>query len=81
VELENALSHIKRLEGMIPICSYCHKIRNDDRQWERFERYISERTDAQFSHGICPTCREIHFPSIKTEPDASTPRASQAETP
>jgi phosphoserine phosphatase RsbU/P len=66
-ELEGALAHIKTLQGIIPICMHCHKIRNDQRSWERLEKYISEHSDAQFSHGICPDCAEKHFPEISLE--------------
>lgn len=61
-ELEKALSHISKLEGILPICSNCKRIRlesadqkNQDR-WIQIENYISNRTEAQFSHGICPEC-------------------------
>ncbi len=50
------LSEIKILKGIIPICSYCHKMRDDKYSWEQLEKYISERSDAMFSHGICPDC-------------------------
>jgi phosphoserine phosphatase RsbU/P len=56
VELEAAVSTIKRLQGLIPICSYCKRIRSDSNDWEQLESYISEHTDAHFSHGICPPC-------------------------
>lgn len=56
IELEEALAHIKRLQGILPICMYCHKIRNDKESWERIEKYISEHSDAVFTHGICPDC-------------------------
>jgi sigma-B regulation protein RsbU (phosphoserine phosphatase) len=55
-ELEAAVSIVKRLHGMIPICSYCKRIRSDRDDWEPLETYISEHSDAQFSHGICPPC-------------------------
>jgi GAF domain-containing protein len=54
---ERALAEVKRLQGMLPICSYCKKIRNDQNSWERLESYISEHSHATFSHGICPDCR------------------------
>jgi PAS domain S-box-containing protein len=54
--LQYALSEIKVLKGIIPICSYCHSIRNDEGAWSRLEAYISEHSDAQFSHGVCPEC-------------------------
>lgn len=56
VELEDALSNIKQLEGMLPICSYCKKIRGDTNYWQKVEDYISEHSRARFSHGICPDC-------------------------
>lgn len=49
---------IKILKGIIPICSYCHKIRNDKEIWERMETYIGKHSDVLFSHGICPECSE-----------------------
>ncbi len=61
-ELEEAMSKIKTLRGMLPICSHCKKIRNDKGYWERIERYISEHSDAVFSHGLCPECRRELYP-------------------
>ena len=54
---ERALAEVTRLQGMLPICSYCKKIRNDQNSWEQMESYISEHSHATFSHGICPDCR------------------------
>lgn len=54
--LEKTLQEIKTLKGIIPICSYCKSIRNDQGAWSRMEKYIGEHSDAQFSHGICPEC-------------------------
>ncbi len=54
---ERALAEVKQLQGMLPICSYCKKIRNDENSWEQMESYISEHSHARFSHGICPECR------------------------
>ncbi len=66
VELEKALSEVKELHGLLPICSYCKKIRNDDNYWEVLERYISDHSHAEFSHGICPDCYEKHIiPQLK----------------
>ena len=50
------MANIKQLTGLLPICSYCKRIRSDSDYWEQVETYISEHTDARFSHGICPTC-------------------------
>jgi len=55
-ELEEALASIKTLQGLLPICSYCKKIRNDRNYWQQVEGYICEHSAAQFSHGICPEC-------------------------
>ena len=57
-EVELALAQVKQLQGMLPICAYCKKIRNDANYWETIEGYIGERSAATFSHGICPECRE-----------------------
>ena len=56
VELETALSKVQQLEGIIPICSYCKKIRDDKESWHQMESYISSHSEALFSHGICPEC-------------------------
>lgn len=56
IELEDALSEIKTLRGIIPICSYCHSIRDDDGKWNRLEEYLSNHSDARFSHSLCPKC-------------------------
>jgi sigma-B regulation protein RsbU (phosphoserine phosphatase) len=55
-ELQAALASVKTLHGMLPICSYCKRIRGDDQYWQQVEAYIAERSEAQFSHGICPAC-------------------------
>jgi hypothetical protein len=54
--LRAALSEVRTLEGLIPICSHCKKVRDDDGFWEAVETYISSRSDALFSHGICTEC-------------------------
>lgn len=59
-ELSEALAHVRTLQGILPICMYCHKIRNDSESWERIEMYISHHSDAEFSHGICPDCMRLH---------------------
>jgi sigma-B regulation protein RsbU (phosphoserine phosphatase) len=57
-EAERALAHIKRLQGLLPICSYCKKIRNDQNYWQEIEHYIHDHSEADFTHGICPGCYE-----------------------
>lgn len=63
VEAQEALrikleEEIKTLKGIIPICAYCHRIRDDKESWQQLESYISEHSEALFSHGICPECSE-----------------------
>ncbi len=53
-------SRIKQLEDLLPICSYCKKIRDEQQNWDPIEHYISKHTDSSFSHGICPECYEVH---------------------
>lgn len=60
-ELEAALLRIKHLEGLIPICMYCKKIRNDKQSWQVLEEYLAEHTDASFTHGMCPDCLDSHM--------------------
>ena len=60
-ELRRALSEIKELREMIPICAWCHSIRNDKGFYERIEVYLSQLTGAKFTHGICPACMEKHY--------------------
>lgn len=63
-ELQKALSEVKTLSGMLPICASCKKIRNDQGYWEQLEGYIRERSDAEFSHGICPECERKLYPEL-----------------
>lgn len=57
-ELEKALSRVKSLQGLLPMCSYCKRIRNDRNYWQQVESYIAERSEAEFTHGVCPHCYE-----------------------
>lgn len=57
-ELRTALAEVKTLRAILPICSYCKKIRDDENYWQSVEAYISRHTHATFSHGICPSCYE-----------------------
>ncbi|MDD2899343.1 MAG: PAS domain-containing protein [Desulfuromonadaceae bacterium] len=58
---------IKTLKGIIPICAYCHKIRNDREIWQQMESYISEHSEALFSHGMCPECSEKEMQKIRSK--------------
>ena len=60
------LANIKQLRGLLPICSYCKRIRGDQNYWEQVESYVANHTDAEFSHSICPTC----FEKVTAELDA-----------
>jgi hypothetical protein len=61
-ELQDALARVKTLSGLLPICSSCKKIRDDRGYWTQVEGYITEHTQAQFSHGICPDCLTKLYP-------------------
>ena len=56
MELQNTLSEIRQLKGIVPICSSCKKIRDDKGFWQQVETYVRNHTDAEFSHSICPEC-------------------------
>jgi hypothetical protein len=61
-QLNTSLQEVKTLRGILPICSYCKKIRDDQGAWKMIETYIAEHSDAEFSHGICLECAKTHFP-------------------
>jgi len=63
-EIEATVSRMKHLEGIISICMHCKKIRNEHESWDQLEMYISQHSDAMFSHGICPECVAEHYPGI-----------------
>jgi hypothetical protein len=62
--LQKALSEVKTLKGMIPICAGCKSIRNDEGFWERIETYLHNQTNAEFSHGMCPECQKKYYPDL-----------------
>ena len=64
VSRKRAEDDLTVLRGLLPICSYCKKIRDDRGSWEQMERYIADRSQADFSHGMCPDCGEKHFLDI-----------------
>ncbi len=61
-ELQGAIANIKTLRGLLPICAGCKKIRDDKGYWQQIEAYVSEHTDAEFSHGLCPDCVKRLYP-------------------
>lgn len=80
LELTQALARVKELSGLLPICSYCKKIRDDRNYWHEVESYISRHSEARFSHGFCPECVEKYLqPQLDRlkgkEPDTDPPAA------
>ena len=71
-ELQIALSNVKQLSGLLPICSHCKKIRDDKGYWNQIEEYIHSHSEVEFSHSICQECAKIHYPDYNIYPgDAS----------
>ncbi len=76
VELQAALAKVKVLSGLLPICAWCKKIRDDDGYWRDLESYVAAHSDAQFSHGICPQCRKQRFSNLPRGQSCSQPPAA-----
>lgn len=66
-ELEQALVQVKALSGLLPICSICKKIRDDQGYWNQLECYIRDHSEAEFTHSICPGCAKEHYPDLYDE--------------
>lgn len=64
IELRKAIDEVDTLRGFIPICASCKQIRDDEGYWHQVEAYISSRSNAKFSHGICPTCAKKLYPDL-----------------
>ena len=60
-KLEEALHSVRTLKGLLPVCAWCHKVREDEGYWSALENYISAHTDTTFTHSICPDCQKKHF--------------------
>jgi len=71
VELEEAISRVRQLQGLLPICAYCKRIRDDQNYWNQVESYIAEHLDVRFSHGICPSCLETVLKEEGVHPPAA----------
>lgn len=71
-ELQGALAEVKTLQGFLPICARCKNIRNDKGYWERIEKYIQDRTDAKFSHSLCPNCTQELYRDLVKDSSADT---------
>lgn len=65
-ELQDALAKIKNLDGLLPICASCKKIRDDEGHWSHIETYIQDRSEAEFTHSICPDCTRTLYPGRMT---------------
>ncbi|MFC1746400.1 PAS domain-containing protein [Candidatus Riflebacteria bacterium] len=63
-QLQKALTEIKTLRGILPLCSFCKKIRDDKGYWEQVDVYIHQHTEADISHGVCPECMKEHYPEV-----------------
>jgi CheY-like chemotaxis protein len=72
-ELERTLDQVRRLQGLIPICAWCKRIRNDANYWQQVEEYIGQHSGIRFSHGICPSCFAEHAGELTDEPTNGAP--------
>jgi PAS domain S-box-containing protein len=70
-ERDAALERVRLLSGLLPICAACKKIRNDDGDWQQLESYISQHSQAKFSHGMCPECGKQYYGELWPEPDGT----------
>ena len=66
-DLQHALTEVKTLSGLLPICAHCKKIRDDKGYWNQIETYMAKRIDVEFTHGICPSCAKKFFPESKQQ--------------
>jgi cell division protein FtsL len=64
-DLKKMISEVKTLTGLLPICSWCKKIRDDQGYWSQIEKYVKSHSTADFSHSICPECAQKHFPELE----------------
>lgn len=67
-ELEVALSEVRRLQGLLPMCSYCKKVRNEANYWQQVEAYITSTSGVQLTHSVCPSCLERVMREIDQKP-------------
>ena len=72
-ELVDSLERVRQLEGLIPVCAWCRRVRDDSGYWKRFEAYLATRTGATFTHGICPSCAE----KLEAVPSSASPSSRQ----
>ena len=83
-QLETALNDVRTLKGFIPICASCKKVRDDEGYWSQIEEYVRDRSEAEFTHGICPDCMKKMYPQFAGDPDfnvqGQTPGGGDQET-
>jgi len=79
-ELQRALGEIRQLKGIIPICSSCKKIRDDQGFWHQVESYLQSHSDAEFSHGICPDCVKKLYPDLWNKKETGSRNPEQAKS-
>ncbi len=72
-ELQETVKQVQMLEGLLPVCSNCHRIRNDTGEWERMDIYIQERSQVEFSHSICPECARKLYPGLQNKTGSKLP--------
>jgi len=63
-ELQLAMAELKTLKGLLPICSHCKMIRDENGNWNQIDDYIRRHSEAQFTHGVCPECMKKHYPGL-----------------
>jgi PAS domain S-box-containing protein len=80
MELQEALTEVKTLTGLIPICASCKKIRDDNGYWQQVESYIQKHSEAHFTHGLCPDCMDKYFPDIATPDQKSSKKLNRTDS-
>lgn len=71
VQLEEALGEVRELRGLLPVCAWCHQVRDDEGYWSRVDSFLEKHTRAQVTYGICPSCRAREFPAGPPEDQRS----------
>ncbi len=66
-DLEKAISDVKRLQGILPICMHCGRVRDEREVWQKLEEYVMENSEAELSHGLCPACLKKHYPEFSDD--------------
>ncbi len=64
------IKQLRQLRGLLPVCSHCHHVRDENGEWQQIEAYVRDNTGADFSHGICPTCMKKHYPQFCDKTDS-----------